>query len=125
MKNKNLLLLTGALLLLAMTASTLQAADARAKKKKARKPNPAMAVIKDVPGLPRGLKGKANVHRPRTNCGPTITGLKQIDKWLGDGKWDVIHFNWGLHDLKYMGPNGENLVPKGKRRTSTSPARRI
>ena len=50
MKNKNLLLLTGALLLLAMTASTLQAADARAKKKKARKPNPAMAVIKDVPG---------------------------------------------------------------------------
>ena len=132
MKNKNLLLLTGALLLLAMTASTLQAADARAKKKKARKPNPAMAVIKDVPGLPRvlligdsisigytvptreALKGKANVHRPRTNCGPTITGLKQIDKWLGDGKWDVIHFNWGLHDLKYMGPNGENLVPKEK-----------
>ena len=132
MKNKNLLLLTGALLLLAMTASTLQAADARAKKKKARKPNPAMAAIKDVPGLPRvlligdsisigytvptrdALNGKANVHRPRTNCGPTITGLKQIDKWLGDGKWDVIHFNWGLHDLKYMGPNGENLVPKEK-----------
>lgn len=132
MKNKNLLLLTGALLLLAMTASTLQAADARAKKKKARKPNPAMAAIKDVPGLPRvlligdsisigytvptrdALNGKANVHRPRTNCGPTITGLKQIDKWLGNGKWDVIHFNWGLHDLKYMGPNGENLVPREK-----------
>lgn len=29
-------------------------------------------------------------------------------------KWDVIHFNWGLHDLKHMGPNGENLFPKEK-----------
>ena len=121
------------ILLIAMTAANLSAADAKAKKKRPpRKPNPAMAQIKDVPGLPRvlligdsisigytvptreALKGKANVHRPRTNCGPTIKGLKEIDQWLGDGKWDVIHFNWGLHDLKYMGPNGENLVPKEK-----------
>ena len=35
--------------------------------------------------------------------------MANLDKWLGDGNWDVIHFNWGLHDLKYMGPNGENL----------------
>ena len=52
---------------------------------------------------------QANVHRPPTNCGPTTNGLKGIDQWLGDKKWDVIHFNWGLHDLKYLGPNGENL----------------
>lgn len=129
---KKPLLLAGALLL-AMTAANLEAADAKAKKKKTpRKPNPAMAPIKDVAGLPRvlligdsisigytvptreALKGKANVHRPPTNCGPTLTGLKQIDQWLGDGKWDVIHFNWGLHDLKYMGPDGKNLVPKEK-----------
>ena len=32
-------------------------------------------------------------------------GLTGIDEWLGDDPWDVIHFNWGLHDLKYMGPN--------------------
>ncbi len=88
----------------------------------------AMAPIKDQPGLPRVLligdsisigytlpvrallKDKANVHRPRTNCGPTIKGLAELDKWLGDGKWDVIHFNWGLHDLKYLGPKGENLA---------------
>jgi len=56
------------------------------------------------------LKGKANVHRAPTNCGPTTRGLEQIDSWLGDGKWDVIHFNWGLHDLKYMGAKGENLA---------------
>jgi acyl-CoA thioesterase-1 len=56
------------------------------------------------------LKGIANVHRPPTNCGPTTKGIIEIEKWLGKKKWDVIHFNWGLHDLKYMGPNDENLA---------------
>jgi len=87
-----------------------------------------MAKVEDVPGLPRVLligdsisigytvpvrellKGKANVHRPLANCGPTTRGLAGIDQWLGDGKWDVIHFNWGLHDLKYLGPQGQNLA---------------
>jgi acyl-CoA thioesterase-1 len=36
--------------------------------------------------------------------------LESLDAWLGDRKWDVIHFNFGLHDLKYMGPNNENLA---------------
>ena len=101
--------------------------QAKQKTPKKKKPNPVMAPIEDVAGLPRvlligdsisigytlqtreALKGKANVHRPPTNCGPTTNGLKGIDQWLGDKKWDVIHFNWGLHDLKYLGPNGENL----------------
>ena len=96
---------------------------------KPKRPNP-MAPIKEMPGLPRVLligdsisigytlptrallKGKVNLHRIPTNGGPTIKGLEQIDTWLGQKKWDVIHFNWGLHDLKYMGPNGENLFPK-------------
>jgi acyl-CoA thioesterase-1 len=103
-------------------------AKTKAKAKKKRAPNPAMRPVEDVPGLPRvlligdsisigytvavreELKGKANVHRPLTNCGPTIRGVEQIDSWLGDKKWDVIHFNWGLHDLKYMGPKGQNLA---------------
>ena len=50
------------------------------------------------------------MHRPLVNCGPTTRGLQQIEKWLGDKKWDVIHFNWGLHDLKYLGPDGKNLA---------------
>ena len=29
--------------------------------------------------------------------------------WVGDRKWDVIHFNWGLHDLKMM-PDGQRRV---------------
>jgi hypothetical protein len=51
-----------------------------------------------------GLKGKANVIRPSTNCGDTRHGLAQIETWLGDGNWQVIHFNWGLHDLCYRNP---------------------
>jgi lysophospholipase L1-like esterase len=44
------------------------------------------------------LAGKANVHRAPANCGPTASGIKNLDVWLGNGKWDVIHFNFGIHD---------------------------
>ena len=94
-----------------------------------RKPNPALAPIEDRPGLPRvlligdsisigytlavrkELDGVANVHRIPANGGPTTNGLKGIDNWLGEGKWDVIHFNWGLHDLKYIDDKGALVAP--------------
>jgi acyl-CoA thioesterase-1 len=81
--------------------------------------NSAVRPIKDVPGLPRVLligdsvsigytlpvrallKDKANVHRIPVNGGATEVGLANMKAWLGDGKWDVIHFNFGLHDAKY------------------------
>lgn len=44
------------------------------------------------------LVGKANVFRAPANCGPTATGVQKLDIWLGDKKWDVIHFNFGIHD---------------------------
>ena len=46
----------------------------------------------------KALVGVANVHRAPANCGPTASGLKNLDVWLGDGKWDLIHFNFGIHD---------------------------
>ena len=46
----------------------------------------------------KAMAGKANVHRAPENCGPTANGLKKLDIWLGVGKWDVIHFNFGIHD---------------------------
>ncbi len=55
----------------------------------------------------RQLQGIANVHRPPINCGPTIRGLQKIDAWLGDGRWDLIHFNFGLHDIKYADEKGD------------------
>lgn len=56
------------------------------------------------------LKGKANVFRPvldngePENCGGTIFGVTNIDKWIGNKKWNAIHFNFGLHDLKHVDP---------------------
>jgi len=44
------------------------------------------------------LSGKVNVHRAPANCGATTLGVKKINDWLGDGNWDVIHFNFGIHD---------------------------
>ncbi len=103
-------------------------ADTSAKKAAPRPPNPAYAPIEDVAGLPRVLligdsisigytlavrdllQGKANVHRPPTNCGPTSRGVESLDSWLGDSKWDVIHFNFGLHDLVYFGPDGKRVT---------------
>jgi acyl-CoA thioesterase-1 len=105
-------------------------ARSQAGARKPRRANPAYAPIADDPALPRvlligdsisigytlptraALAGKANVHRPPTNCGPTTRGLQSIDDWLGDSKWDVIHFNWGLHDLKYMDEKGGLADPE-------------
>lgn len=74
--------------------------------------------VKDDPKLPRvlligdsvsrgytlaarkALAGKANVHRAPENCGGTANGLKKLDIWLGDGRWAVIHFNFGIHDRR-------------------------
>ncbi|MBL9083974.1 MAG: SGNH/GDSL hydrolase family protein [Planctomycetales bacterium] len=84
--------------------------------------NTAVQPITDVPGLPRVLligdsisigytlevrkllAGKANVHRIPVNGGATEVGLANIEAWLGKEKWDVIHFNFGLHDAKYASP---------------------
>jgi len=59
----------------------------------------------------RRLAGRMNVQRPPANCGPTARGLKRLDTWIGDVKWDVIHFNWGLHDLKYIDEAGKLTEP--------------
>ena len=109
-------------LTMAMAAAHAGApAKKRAKPRRPRKPNPAYAKITEDPALPRALligdsisigytlpvrkllAGKVNVLRPPTNCGPTTRGLQQLDKWLAIGKLDVIHFNWGLHDLRLKG----------------------
>ncbi len=57
------------------------------------------------------LKDQATVLRPMNksgrgaeNCAGTKKGIGAIDRWLkiDGGKWDVIHFNFGLHDLKHV-----------------------
>ncbi len=45
------------------------------------------------------LEGKANVSRIPGNGQFTAFGLEHIREWLGDTKWDIIHFNWGIWDM--------------------------
>lgn len=56
------------------------------------------------------LAGKANILRNPGNSQGTTHTLAQIDSWLAVQKWDVIHFNLGLHDLKRVtvAGTGEN-----------------
>lgn len=88
----------------------------------------ALAPIEDRPGLPRVLligdsisigytlfvrdmlRDVANVHRIPENGGPTRNGVEKIDAWLGGGKWDAVHFNFGLHDIRRL-DGGQWQVP--------------
>ncbi len=73
-----------------------------------------------TPSVKDMLKDEAFVTRPMgknnraENCAGTNNGVKNIDRWLKQdgGNWDVIHFNFGLHDLKRVdaktGKNSNN-----------------
>ncbi len=61
-----------------------------------------------TPVVKKALAQEAVVIRPMKteknaeNCAGTVNGVQHIDRWLklDGGNWDVIHFNFGLHDLK-------------------------
>jgi hypothetical protein len=55
------------------------------------------------------LEDIANVIRPMENCSSTLTIRKNLDRWLGQTNWSVIHFNAGLHDLEHV--QQENIAP--------------
>jgi acyl-CoA thioesterase-1 len=61
------------------------------------------------------LKGKAEVIHAPGNSESTARGLEKLDAWLGTNAWDVVHFNWGLHDMKYIDAQTKMTdVSKGK-----------
>ena len=51
------------------------------------------------PSVAKALEGKAVVAKSSDNGESTAVGVIKIDGWLGDTKWDVIHFNWGVWDM--------------------------
>lgn len=65
-----------------------------------------------TPFVQEALAGEARVIRPtRTNSAPencqgTLLGSTEIKRWLArdGGAWQVIHFNFGLHDMKRVDP---------------------
>jgi lysophospholipase L1-like esterase len=64
-----------------------------------------------TPVLQGMLYGKVDITRPPNsgggwiNCEGTKRGVEMIDEWLALGDFDVIHFNFGLHDLKHVQPD--------------------
>jgi lysophospholipase L1-like esterase/predicted GH43/DUF377 family glycosyl hydrolase len=62
-----------------------------------------------TPHVKKALAGVAEVHRNPGNAKHSGYGLEMLDQWLGDKKWEVIHFNHGLHDLKYVDDQGKNV----------------
>jgi acyl-CoA thioesterase-1 len=88
---------------------------------KANKKLPKVLIIGDsiaggyFPFVQQMLRGKADVSMPikadgsSDPCQGTTHGIKQIDQWIGTTEWNVIHFNFGLHDIKHINPeNGKN-----------------
>ena len=89
---------------------------------------PEFAYVPDDPALPRVLllgdsismsytapvrrllAGVATVHRAPANCRSTRHTLAGLDRWLGDGRWWVIHCNWGIHDITQLEAPGAQQV---------------
>jgi acyl-CoA thioesterase-1 len=74
----------------------------------------------------KNLAGVANVHRIAANGGSTRTALGEygLIRWLKPGeKWDVIHFNEGLHDLSYRFPDDRDKNDKGEYASPTNGGR--
>lgn len=67
-----------------------------------------------TPLVVEGMKDRVSVSRPKANCGNTQAGLANLDKWIEGGPWDVIHFNWGLHDLCYRNPESKEQGHRDK-----------
>jgi hypothetical protein len=65
-----------------------------------------MAYMKPLQKL---LLGKATALHNQGNAAHSAHGLANIDKWLGDTNWAVVHFNHGLHDLKIVDKKGRSV----------------
>jgi len=72
------------------------------------------------PSVRAELAGIANVYRIRGTTDATIrpkgqlrldtnSAMEHLDEWLGDKNWSVIHFNWGLHDVKLTRSGGHQV----------------
>lgn len=62
-----------------------------------------------TPVVQQLLQGKAEFLHSG-NVQDTRFGLENLETWLGDGRWDCIHCNWGLWDI-VDGAHGNCVVP--------------
>ena len=55
------------------------------------------------------LNGVANLHRIPVNGGNSSKGRLLLGEWLGQKDWDVVHLNFGLHDIVLK--DGRRAIP--------------
>lgn len=107
-------------LVLATLASIPLASILPASAEPAAKELPKVLIIGDsisigyTPFVKKQLKDVAVISHNPGNAAHTGTGLQKIDAWLGDTRWDLIHFNWGLHDLCYRNPKAKQQGNRDK-----------
>lgn len=65
-----------------------------------------------TPAVAAALEGIADVAHNPGNARHSGWGREHLEEWLGKVEWDVIHFNFGLHDLKYVDAEGNNVTTK-------------
>jgi lysophospholipase L1-like esterase len=67
-----------------------------------------------TPFIEKALAGTAIVTHNPGNGGSTVRGVQNVEKWLDGKEWDVIVFNFGLHDLVYKDSLNKYNIEKGK-----------
>lgn len=67
-----------------------------------------------TPFVVKALAPDISVFHNPGNGGSTIRGIDSVEKWLDNKEWDVIVFNFGLHDLVYKDKENKYDVVNGK-----------
>jgi hypothetical protein len=67
-----------------------------------------------TPFIEKALAPDVIVYHNPGNGGSTLRGIDSVGKWIDNKKWDVILFNFGLHDLVYKDKDNKYDVVNGK-----------
>jgi lysophospholipase L1-like esterase len=67
-----------------------------------------------TPFIQKALSPGINIEHNPGNGGPTTRGVENIEKWLGNREWDLVMFNFGLHDMVYKDSTKKYDVVHGK-----------
>ncbi|MFN5022128.1 MAG: SGNH/GDSL hydrolase family protein [bacterium] len=66
-----------------------------------------------TPFIKTALSPNVEVAHNPGNGGSTLRGMESMDKWLDNRDWDVIVFNFGLHDMVHKDSSGKYDVVNG------------
>ena len=64
-----------------------------------------------TPVVAQLLDGRACVTHSPGNAQYSSYGLRHLKTWLGNERFDLIHFNWGCWDRHYLDPAADPLEP--------------